>query len=196
MLHYAPSLLVVQSEKPAMIGQGSRSARRSPGAWPGARGRTLSLAQQAHEIGAFTMQNQHQSASAERVKHETAYFELQATWGVTKHLGGTAATDQLVALCHIDRNAYVLDVSCGTGITPRYLAQTVGCRVMGLDISERMIGWARRKVRRAGIDDHVTLCVAVAQRLPFADATFDAVIKNRSPRSWRTSRAPWPNTRA
>jgi SAM-dependent methyltransferase len=110
------------------------------------------------------------------VDHESAYFELQATWGITKHLGGTAATDALVALCHIDGRAYVLDVGCGAGITPRYLAQTVGCRVAGIDISPRMIGWAQRRVRRARTDDHVTLGVADAQRLPFADGTFDAVI--------------------
>jgi SAM-dependent methyltransferase len=122
------------------------------------------------------MQNRHQPSPAERADHESAYFELQATWGVTKHLGGTAATDALVALCHIDSRAQVLDVGCGAGITPRYLAQTVGCRVVGLDISARMIGWAQRRVRRARIDDRVTLGVADAQRLPFADATFDAVI--------------------
>ena len=122
------------------------------------------------------MQNQHQSAPAERVEREPSYFELQATWGVTKHLGGTQASDELVALCHIDGGAYVLEVGCGSGITPCYLAQTVGCRVIGIDISERMIAWARRRVRRAGVDDGVTVCVADAQHLPFADGTFDAVI--------------------
>jgi SAM-dependent methyltransferase len=79
-------------------------------------------------------------------------------------------------LCHIDGHASVLDVGCGTGITPCYLAQTIGCRVVGVDISARMIGWARRQVRRAGTDDRVTLGVADAQCLPFADGTFDAVI--------------------
>jgi SAM-dependent methyltransferase len=122
------------------------------------------------------MHTQHQSAPAEQVEHESAYFELQATWGITKHLGGTAATDALAALCHIDGRAYVLDVGCGTGVTPRYLAQTIGCRVVGVDSSARMIGWAQRQARRAGTGDRVTLGVADAQRLPFADGTFDAVI--------------------
>jgi SAM-dependent methyltransferase len=122
------------------------------------------------------MHTQHQFAPAEQVEHESAYFELQATWGITKHLGGTAATDALAALCRIDRNAYVLDAGCGAGITPRYLAQTIGCRVVGIDISERMIAWARRRLLSASIGDRVTLGVADAQRLPFADGTFDAVI--------------------
>jgi hypothetical protein len=40
------------------------------------------------------MQNQYQSASAEGVNHVSAYFKLQATRGITKHLGATAAIDE------------------------------------------------------------------------------------------------------
>jgi SAM-dependent methyltransferase len=105
-----------------------------------------------------------------------SYFDLQATWGVTKHFGGTDTTDALAALCQINRDAYVLDVGCGTGMTPCYLAQTIGCRVVGVDLSERMIAWSRRRVRRARLDDRVAFAVADAQCLPFDDHTFDAVI--------------------
>ena len=105
-----------------------------------------------------------------------SYFDLQATWGVTKHFGGTETTDDLVALCQIERDSCVLDVGCGVGMTPCYLAQTVGCRVVGVDISERMIAWARRRAHRAGLDDRVTFAVADARRLSFGDGTFDAVI--------------------
>ena len=105
-----------------------------------------------------------------------SYFDLQASWGVTKHFGGTDTTDVLAALCHIDRDAYVLDVGCGTGMTPCYLAQTIGCRVVGLDLSERMIAWSRRRVQRARLDDRVLCTVADAQHLPFENHTFDAVI--------------------
>jgi SAM-dependent methyltransferase len=122
------------------------------------------------------MKQQPQSVSDRREPGELSYFELQSTWGVTKHLGGTAATDELVSLCQIDRDAYVLEVGCGTGLTPRYLAQTVGCRVVGVDLSERMITWSRRRVQRTDVADRVTLNVADAQHLPFADGTFDAVI--------------------
>lgn len=105
-----------------------------------------------------------------------SYFDLQATWGVTKHFGGTDTTDALAALCHIDRDAYVLDVGCGTGMTPCYLAQTIGCRVIGIDLSERMIAWSRRRAERAQLADRVTFTVADAQNLPFPDGTFDAII--------------------
>ena len=105
-----------------------------------------------------------------------SYFDLQATWGVTKHFGGTDTTDALAALCHVDRDAYVLDVGCGTGMTPCYLAETPGCRVVGVDLSEHMIAWSRRRALRARLDDRVAFAVADAQCLPFDDHAFDAMI--------------------
>jgi SAM-dependent methyltransferase len=122
------------------------------------------------------MQSETQSAPNPRPPSAPSYFELQATWGVTKHFGGTQSTDTLAALCHIDRGASVLDVGCGTAMTPCYLAQSVGCRVIGVDISKRMIAWSRRRAQRARLDDRVTFTVADAQNLPFANRTFDAVI--------------------
>jgi cyclopropane fatty-acyl-phospholipid synthase-like methyltransferase len=85
------------------------------------------------------MQTQTQEVPKRPEAPALSYFDLQATWGVTKHFGGTDATGALAALCHIDRDAYVLDVGCGAGMTPRYLAQTVDCRIVGVDLSERMI---------------------------------------------------------
>jgi SAM-dependent methyltransferase len=122
------------------------------------------------------MQTESQPVPKRRETPAPSYFDLQATWGVTKHFGGTDTTDALAALCHIDRGAYVLDVGCGAGMTPCYLAETLGCRVVGVDLSERMIAWSRRRARRARLDDRVAFAVADAQCLPFDDHTFDAVI--------------------
>lgn len=104
------------------------------------------------------------------------YFGLQATWGMTKHLGGRAATNELVRRCRIDATSHVLDVGCGVGVTPRYLAQTTGCRVTGVDLAAPMIDWARRRATRAGLSGQVGFGVADAQRLPFAAGSFDAVL--------------------
>ena len=122
------------------------------------------------------MQSETKLAPEGRPSSAPSYFDLQATWGVTKHFGGAETTDALAALCRIDRGAYVLDIGCGTGMTPCYLAETIGCRVVGVDISERMIAWSRRRAQRARLDDRVTFAVADAQSLPFAAGTFDAVI--------------------
>lgn len=117
-------------------------------------------------------------ASTRPIAHgqNLSYFDLQASWGITKHFGGTQVTDQLVALCQITPQSHVLDVGCGTGMTPRYLAETVGCHVVGIDLSDRMIAWSKQRVQRAHLDSYVSLSVANALHLPYADQTFDAVI--------------------
>ncbi|MEN8242296.1 MAG: hypothetical protein ABFS17_10275 [Chloroflexota bacterium] len=46
---------------------------------------------------------------------EKSFFEYAAEVGLTKHLGGLTATDELVYLCQISPESYVLDVGCGAG---------------------------------------------------------------------------------
>ncbi len=115
------------------------------------------------------------------IRHSAAkvrptYFELQAYWGATKHMGGMQMTRELIELCHIQTGAYVLDVGCGVGATPVYLAKKLDCRVVGIDISDAMIARAQQKVGREQVKDYVELRTANAQNLPFDDALFDAVI--------------------
>jgi arsenite methyltransferase len=104
------------------------------------------------------------------------FFDFAAQVGLTKHLGGAEATDELVQLCHIGDSAYVLDVGCGAGVTPVYLAKQHGCRVVGVDISEGMIERSRERAARDGAMDRTEFRVADAQDLPFEDGLFDAVI--------------------
>jgi SAM-dependent methyltransferase len=110
------------------------------------------------------------------VDNEQHFFDFAAEVGLTKHLGGVSATEELVELCHIDAGSYVLDVGCGAGATPCFLAKTVGCRVVGVDISEGMIRTSWKRARREGVDGLVEFRVADAQELPFEDGLFDAVI--------------------
>jgi arsenite methyltransferase len=110
------------------------------------------------------------------MENEQHFFDFAAEVGLTKHLGGLGATEKLVELCHIDEGTYVLDVGCGAGATPCFLARKVGCRVVGVDISERMIERSRERARREGVADRVEFRVADALDLPFEDDLFDAVI--------------------
>lgn len=105
-----------------------------------------------------------------------SYLGLQAYVGTTKHMGGLDATQELVELCHISEDAYVLDAGCGVGATACYLARHYGCRIVGVDISEAMIDLARRRAARDRVEDKVTFTVADARGLPFENALFDAVI--------------------
>ncbi len=110
------------------------------------------------------------------MENQEHFFDFAGEVGLTKHLGGLGATEELAALCHIGQGAYVLDVGCGAGTTPCFLAKTYGCRVVGVDISANMIRWSRERARRQGVADMVESRVADAQDLPFDDGVFDAVI--------------------
>jgi ubiquinone/menaquinone biosynthesis C-methylase UbiE len=110
------------------------------------------------------------------VEEEQRFFDFAAEVGFTKHLGGVEATEDLAALCHIEEEKYVLDVGCGAGVTPCFLAKRYGCRVVGVDILERMVERSRERAEREGVADRVTFRVADAQDLPFDDDLFDAVI--------------------
>ncbi len=103
-------------------------------------------------------------------------FDFAAEVGLTKHLGGVGATEELIELCHIGEGEYVLDVGCGAGVTPCFIAKRYGCRVVGVDISEGMVERSKERAQREGVADRVEFRVADAQDLPFEDDLFDAVI--------------------
>lgn len=113
---------------------------------------------------------------SDQTENEQHFFDFAAEAGLTKHFGGLEATDELVELCKIGEGSYVLDVGCGVGQTPCYLAKRYGCRVVGVDINERMIERSRETAERQGVADMTEFRVADAQDLSFMDETFDAVI--------------------
>jgi demethylmenaquinone methyltransferase/2-methoxy-6-polyprenyl-1,4-benzoquinol methylase len=76
----------------------------------------------------------------------------------------------LVDAVGADADDVVLDVATGTGLVAVELARRCGCRVVGLDRSADMLTEASR---RNGLIDG--LVNGRAERLPFADATFDHV---------------------
>jgi len=105
-----------------------------------------------------------------------SYFDLQAYIGTTKHMGGAQTTAQLIELCHINQDTYVLDVGCGAGATACHLALTCGCRVMAVDIREDMLTLTGERARKKDVAHLVELRSADAQELPFEDGKFDIVI--------------------
>jgi len=103
-------------------------------------------------------------------------FELYADLDLTKHIGSLKATKELIELCHINKGKYVLDVGCGVGATPCYIVKKHSCRVVGVDISEKMIDRSNERAKRKNVENRVEFRVADAQNLPFEDALFDVVI--------------------
>lgn len=104
------------------------------------------------------------------------FFDFAAEVGLTKHIGNVQATEELAELCHIGPGSYVLDVGCGAGVTPSFLAKKYGCRVVGVDIRGGMIEKSSQRAEREGVADRAEFRVADAQDLPFEDGLFDAVI--------------------
>lgn len=106
-----------------------------------------------------------------------SYFEFLAEIGATKHIGGIRVTEELAGLCHIKEGGkYVLEVGCGIGLTSAFLAKKYGCRIVGIDLSRKMIERARENAKREGVADKTEFVVGDAQKLPFKKNTFDAVI--------------------
>ena len=104
------------------------------------------------------------------------FLDMQAHVGVTKHTGGFEATNELLSLCHIEDAHQVLNVGCGIGVGPVYIAKKHNCRVVGVDISEKMIEWSRRRAREERVEDKVEFRVADVLELPFEADRFDVVI--------------------
>jgi demethylmenaquinone methyltransferase/2-methoxy-6-polyprenyl-1,4-benzoquinol methylase len=70
----------------------------------------------------------------------------------------------------------ILDVATGTGMVAFELAKRGRCQVVGLDQSEAMLGAARARLARSPeLSSQVSFVVGEAERLPFADAEFDAL---------------------
>jgi phosphatidylethanolamine/phosphatidyl-N-methylethanolamine N-methyltransferase len=68
----------------------------------------------------------------------------------------------------------ILEVGVGTGLS---LARYSGnCRIVGIDISLPMVAKARERVRRQRLDHVESIVVLPAERLEYADASFDAVV--------------------
>ena len=104
------------------------------------------------------------------------FLDMQAHVGVTKHMGGFEATDELLSLCHIEVASQVLNVGCGIGVGPVYIAKKYSCRAVGVDISEKMIEWSRQRAREEQVDARVEFRTADVLDLPFRADQFDAVI--------------------
>lgn len=79
----------------------------------------------------------------------------------------------VIETMEIEPGQRVLDVGVGTGLSlPVYPAD---CQVVGIDLSREMLTKAQEKVEEQGLS-HVGLLEMDAQRLSFADSSFDHVV--------------------
>lgn len=87
------------------------------------------------------------------------------------------ATDAMLDMAAIGSRSRVLDVAAGSGDQTLDIAQRVGPDgyVLATDLSPAILALAQRNAERAG-HRHVETKVADGERLPVADASFDAAV--------------------
>lgn len=92
------------------------------------------------------------------------------------HMGGRAATADIVAAAGLSASDRVLDIGCGLGGLVRYLAGEIGCRVTGLDLTPEYVDLAREFTALTALSDKADFVLGSALALPFDDATFSAAL--------------------
>jgi len=70
----------------------------------------------------------------------------------------------------------ILDIGSGIGGPARFLADTYGCSVDGVDLTQAFVEASGRLTELCGLSNKVRFHEANATKLPFADNSFDAAI--------------------
>lgn len=91
------------------------------------------------------------------------------------HAGGLDASRMLATLAGLAPGQRVLDIGCGIGGPARFLAETFGCAVVGIDLTAEYCRIAEALTQRVGLADKVSFRPADALDLPFEGSSFDAV---------------------
>lgn len=108
---------------------------------------------------------------------EALKTKLRATWitGDFSEIAKTyaAGAEEFVRSLNLQPGMRVLDVACGTGNLALPAAR-LGAVVTGVDIAPNLVEQARQNAKREGLT--VNFDEGDAENLPYADASFDAVI--------------------
>jgi ubiquinone/menaquinone biosynthesis C-methylase UbiE len=120
-----------------------------------------------------------EAAKEEAVKlYESCVFDRLL--GETLRPGGLKLTTRLAEVAGISKNYLVLDIACGKGATAFFLAREYGCRVIGIDLSDKMISSCRTRAEEKKVTGRVSFLLGDGENLPFRDSSFDTVISECS----------------
>jgi demethylmenaquinone methyltransferase/2-methoxy-6-polyprenyl-1,4-benzoquinol methylase/phosphoethanolamine N-methyltransferase len=110
--------------------------------------------------------------------HWARLYDKLALWRILTLGRGVKIWQEMLDKAILKPGDSVLDVGCGPGSLILKAKERVGepGRASGIDASPEMIAVAREKAQRAGID--VEFRLEVVERLPFPDASFDAVLSS------------------
>jgi ubiquinone/menaquinone biosynthesis C-methylase UbiE len=92
------------------------------------------------------------------------------------HIRGRKATLELAAHMKLTADSHALDIGSGLGGPARTVAETYGCRVTGIDLTQAFCDAAAVMSDWVGLGKLTAFKQADATKLPFADMQFDAAM--------------------
>lgn len=117
----------------------------------------------------------------ERIRHE--WDAVAEDWGRDEwhsivEAAAAPVSERLIAMAGVGEGHRVLDLGSGVGEPAARAADHVGPtgRVLGLDLSPRMVEIGNRRLQRLGLSDRVELRVGDAGRPQVDEASFDSAL--------------------
>jgi len=92
------------------------------------------------------------------------------------HIRGRKATLELGEKMNLNARSHVLDIGSGLGGPARTLAETYGCKVTGIDLTQAFCDAATEMSNWVGLGNRVSFKQGDAINLPFEHKTFDAAM--------------------
>jgi ubiquinone/menaquinone biosynthesis C-methylase UbiE len=92
------------------------------------------------------------------------------------HIRGRKATLELAAQMKLTAGSHVLDIGSGLGGPARTVAESYGCRMTGIDLTQAFCDAATAMSDWVGLGKHVSCKQGDATNLPFDDKIFDAAM--------------------
>lgn len=96
--------------------------------------------------------------------------------GESFHPGGLRMTKRLGEKIELAQGMRVLDVASGKGESAIFLAETLGCEVVGIDFGPENVRQASGRARESKVAQLVTFRQGDAEKIDFPEASFDAII--------------------
>ena len=108
----------------------------------------------------------------------TTYSHPLARWllGDSLHPGGLALTSRFAHLTGVGPESTVLDAGSGLGATAVHLADTTGCRVVGITLEKAGVGAGEELARSHGVKDHVSFLQGDLLEVDLGDERYDVVL--------------------
>ncbi|CAL4924119.1 unnamed protein product [Urochloa decumbens] len=84
-------------------------------------------------------------------------------------------TDILINKAKVESGHHVLEIGSGWGTLAIQLVKKTGCKYTGITLSEEQLKYSKRKVKDAGLEDHITFLLCDYRQIPTCHK-FDRII--------------------